>query len=250
MFKMESMAQRLLQARKGANFGSATKAAESLGVPASTYRAHENGQNEFSADEAKQYARKFGVEPGWLYFGGDALEVTDPTLTDAASIISTISSINGAEGIPDGTIPEVDVKGGLGGGGVTIIQQTNSNGMTFAAEAVRDHWRLPDWMLTSMNASNTVVAAFPVQGDSMMPTIEDGDVVFVDTSHRIPSPDGLYALLDDYGGITVKRLTLTSPPGAEIKTFDISSDNPEHSVQQRNEDEVHIIGRYLRRFTR
>jgi phage repressor protein C with HTH and peptisase S24 domain len=93
------------------------------------------------------------------------------------------------------------------------------------------------------------VAAFPSRGDSMTPTIEDGDVVFVDTRHRVPSPPGIYALADEFGGVVVKRLEVTSRPGDEMIKVQISSDNPRHTTRELNLDEIQIVGRYIGRFT-
>lgn len=63
---MSEKHERLRQARTDAGFRFASDAANAIGVTASTYRAHENGQNDFGLDEAKRYARKFGVNPLWL----------------------------------------------------------------------------------------------------------------------------------------------------------------------------------------
>lgn len=148
-----------------------------------------------------------------------------------------------------GNIDEIDITAGLGGGGISIIENTTANGITFHKEVVRDHWRLPEWMLGRMGVKAPHVAAFPSRGDSMTPTIEDGDVVFVDTRHRVPSPPGIYALADEFGGVVVKRLEVTSRPGEEMITVQISSDNPRHMTRVLNLDEIQIIGRYIGRFT-
>lgn len=146
-------------------------------------------------------------------------------------------------------INEIDLIAGLGGGGLAATESTSHNGITFAKEVVRDYWRLPDWILNRVNAKANHIAAFPSQGDSMTPTIMDGDVVFVDTRHRVPSPPGIYALADEFGGVVVKRLEVTSRPGEEIVTVRVSSDNPLHGVRELTLAEIHIIGRYIGRFT-
>jgi transcriptional regulator with XRE-family HTH domain len=146
-------------------------------------------------------------------------------------------------------IDEIDVTAGLGGGGLSIIENTTANGITFHKEAVRDVWRLPEWMLSRFNARPQHIKAFPSQGDSMLPTINDGDVVFIDTRHRVPSPPGVYALADEFGGVVIKRLEVISRPGDEMITVQISSDNPRHSTRTLTLDEIQIIGRYIGRFT-
>lgn len=146
-------------------------------------------------------------------------------------------------------VNEIDLVAGLGGGGLATIENDSRNGITFSKEVVRDYWRLPDWMLNRMNAKAQHIAAFPSQGDSMTPTINDGDVVFVDTRHRVPSPPGIYALADEFGGVVVKRLEVTSRPGDETVTVRVSSDNPHHRERELTLAEIHIIGRYIGRFT-
>ncbi len=147
-------------------------------------------------------------------------------------------------------IPEIDVHAGAGGGGFTALESHSANGMTFSREVVRDHWRLPDWLLFSLNAKPGSLAAFPVQGDSMSPTLLDGDVVFVDTRVRQPSPPGLFVLADEFGGVIVKRLEVSSNPGDENILVRVGSDNPHHLTKELRLDEISIIGRYVGKFTR
>lgn len=146
-------------------------------------------------------------------------------------------------------VPEIDLIAGLGGGGLAAVEVSSSNGITFAREVVRDHWRLPDWMLNRLNVKAGHIAAFPCQGDSMTPTIDDGDVVFIDTRHRVPSPPGIYALADEFGSVVVKRLEVTSRPTDENVTVSVASDNPRHMTRELNLSEIHILGRYVGRFT-
>lgn len=74
---MSGMSERLRQAREKAGFESASAAAAAVGVNPSTYRAHENGQNEFSAGYAGRYGKRFGVSASWLLTG----EGNGPTAT-------------------------------------------------------------------------------------------------------------------------------------------------------------------------
>jgi len=163
----------------------------------------------------------------------------------------TIGSETGRRGIPDDAIPEVLVTGGLGPGTLSIVtQEAGSNGHTYAAEELRDWWRLPPWLLRSqLNAKASSVACFPVAGDSMMPTIRNGDVVFVDITHRRPSPPGVYALADAFGGVEVKRLEVVSVIGEEPIRVLVQSDNPRHTPRERVLEEISIVGRVIGRFT-
>lgn len=130
-----------------------------------------------------------------------------------------------------------------------LLENTTQNGITFARESIRDYWQLPDRVLGRMGLAPASMACFPVQGDSMDPTICDGDVVFIDTRHRVPSPPGVYALADEFGGVVVKRLEVVSRPGDDPITVRVSSDNPRHLDRELTLGEIHIIGRYVGRFT-
>ena len=66
---MTDMNARLKQARVAAGFKSASKAADSMGIRVSTYSSHENGQNNYSVDDAIRYGKKYKVDPVWLVFG-------------------------------------------------------------------------------------------------------------------------------------------------------------------------------------
>lgn len=81
----------------------------------------------------------------------------------------------------------------------------------------------------------------------MVPTLVEGDYVFVDTRHRLPSPDGLYALADDYGGLVIKRVETVGIRDDEM-WIKVISDNTRHAAKERRLGETHIIGRVVRRF--
>lgn len=66
---MKEMNERLSEARAAAGFDTPGEAAASLGIPYSTYAAHENGTTGFKFDSAVQYSRKFKVSLDWLVTG-------------------------------------------------------------------------------------------------------------------------------------------------------------------------------------
>lgn len=67
-----SMSHRLKHARTAAGYRTATAAIEKLNWNASTYRAHENGQNNFNVANAEKYAKAYSVTAAWLLVGDDA----------------------------------------------------------------------------------------------------------------------------------------------------------------------------------
>ena len=193
----------------------------------------------------------------WLLTGEDGLvrvpdEVWSPETPEVSqSEQLSVSAVSGRAGVPDDSVPQLDVTAGLGGGGLIQVADSYSeaNGAHFAAEVISDYWRLPGAILSRLGARAQHVASFPAQGDSMYPTISDGDVVFVDTRHRVPSPPGIYALTDEFGGLVVKRLEVVSRKSDEEITVRVASDNPKHITRDLPLSEINIVGRYLGKFT-
>jgi phage repressor protein C with HTH and peptisase S24 domain len=249
--------ERLREARLAAGFRSAGAAAERIGISPSTYRAHENGQNDFDDTQARAYARAFHVTPRWLILGEEPEElkrvplheVEGPEAIDPDRPM-TVGSETGASGIPRGSSPQLDATAGMGAGGVTVIAEgvPGKRGMTFAAEHVSDWWRLPSAILASMGVAPEDIIFLPVRGDSMLPTLADGDVAAVDTRHRWPSPDGVYALIDSFGDIIVKRLELAEKASDGAQMVSVISDNPRHSTKTWRLDELRIVGLVRRKF--
>lgn len=151
--------------------------------------------------------------------------------------------------VPKGGVAEVDLDAGLGGGGIaaeTFVRTPDGN--MFRADAVRGVWQLPDHVFSQMRSRSQNVRCFAVQGDSMLETLDEGDFVFVDVSHRVPSPPGLYALDDGFGGVIVKRLEVISGDGPEA-TVRIMSDNARYAEKQERAEDLRIVGRYVAMFT-
>ena len=67
--KKNDMNDRLRNARMAAGFASATDAIEYCKWKGSTYRAHENGQNNFNVEYATRYGKAYGVSASWLLLG-------------------------------------------------------------------------------------------------------------------------------------------------------------------------------------
>lgn len=243
---MNEPCNRLKRARERAGYESAANAARRYGWSEVTYRAHENGLRGITPRVAEKYGRAFRVDPSWLLYG-----TGDETPDSADSSPPKVSKVTGQKGVPSDAIVEPDLRGGMGGGGASVlIQDTDGNGLGYAAEGLRDYWRIPDWFLKAHgNVRPQHLVALSTQGDSMEPRIMDGDIVFIDLRHTVPSPPGIYALADGFGGIVIKRLEVISRPGEEPVRVLLKSDNPNHSEREWTLDEIHIIGRYIARVT-
>ena len=85
------------------------------------------------------------------------------------------------------------------------------------------------------------VSLIRVEGDSMQPTLNDGDDIMVDKGAALkPLRDGIHVVRID-GVLMVKRLARA--PGGRLSVL---SDNPAYpSWPDRDPAEVHVIGRVV-----
>lgn len=100
----------------------------------------------------------------------------------------------------------------------------------------------PRWLRERTKGSADGLSIIQVKGDSMAPTLADGDDVLVDRKDGVSRlRDGIYVLrLDD--SLMVKRLA-RQPSGRSIS---IKSDNPDYpSWQDINPSRIDIVGRVL-----
>lgn len=96
------------------------------------------------------------------------------------------------------------------------------------------------WAREKLGGNLNKIQVITARGDSMEPTIEDGDVMFVDTAIEAFEGDGLY-LLWYIDGLKAKRLQSTVGGGLMIIS-DNSSYRTE-TVSGEDLNAVHIIGR-------
>ncbi|MGH6720204.1 MAG: XRE family transcriptional regulator [Alphaproteobacteria bacterium] len=98
-----------------------------------------------------------------------------------------------------------------------------------------------DWLRTVTRAREAELAAVTVRGDSMHPTLADGDTILVDLTQRAPLADGIYVVrYGDY--VLVKRLLID--PVRRLIT--IACDNPSYPpLTPVRPDEVDVAGRVI-----
>lgn len=256
----EHRGAQLRLARKSAGFKGLRSLAEKYPTwNMNTYKAHESGRNGFGPAAAKKYALAFGVKPSFFdeenvlgvseleYVSDDDEEPDGEPTEPFESSVGVLSA-----DLPKGFVLEARADAQLGAGGISHVMEGVAllHGNTYAAEGVRDWWRLPDWVFYSLGLSPSRVRCFATKGDSMLPTLDEGDIVFLDVTHKVPSPPGLYAIADEFGGLVVKRLEVVSPLREEPIRVLVSSDNAErHPPREVTLNEIAIVGRYVAMFT-
>lgn len=99
------------------------------------------------------------------------------------------------------------------------------------------------WIRRDLRAKPEDLAVIWVFGDSMEPTLSDGDVVMVDRSRNRPDAEGVYVLRTD-NMLLVKRLQY-----AGGRMMIARSDNPSYPpMELRLTDigrDIHIVGRVV-----
>lgn len=123
------------------------------------------------------WARHFGVNFRWLVSGSgpkDALQLSE-TDTDWADILG----VQQAAALGEGVVPD---------------EYAETHKLKFRADSLRRKHLRPDRL-----------AVIYGRGDSMTPTIKDGDAILFDTSDRDPRDGGLYVITYD-GDLLAKRL--------------------------------------------
>jgi transcriptional regulator with XRE-family HTH domain len=139
---------------------------------------------------------------------------------------------------------EVDVRAGLGSGGVADeTVEDGGNGYTISGDAIRDEWALPAaYVAGELRADADNLRIIEVRGDSMAPSLLSGDRVMIDQADTNPTPPGIFALWDGFG-VVVKRLERV--PQSDPPAVTVISDNTFHSPYQLTADEARILGRVI-----
>jgi phage repressor protein C with HTH and peptisase S24 domain len=157
------------------------------------------------------------VELEWLLTGKGTIHGDDPITNDYHNEFVAIQY--------------VAVRPSMGGG--AVVEQAHERlGRDF-------HFRRA-WIRDHLKAAPSLLRVMAVQGDSMLPTLNDGDTILVDMNQRNPSPPGVFVLHDGMG-LVAKRLEhipMSDPPRVRI-----ISDNHQYSPYECSAEEVNIVGR-------
>lgn len=229
---MSILATRIKQAREEKGLSQADLA-ERVGMKQTSIASIEGGSVE-RPKKLREIARALGCDETWL-LGED--EDRDHEITRESE-----DQANGIQPeVPAGAIAEIDVRAGLGGGGIIQHGYIREEGGLTTVDALKpEFWMLPQSFIRQQFAvSTTRLIVLETLGDSMMPTIEPNERIFVDTGHVKPSPDGIYAIRDSFGEIVVKRLQVD---GSTVKVI---SDNHRHPLREMRLQDLDVVGKVV-----
>lgn len=220
---------RLTAARKRAGFETAAKFAKAVGIHETTYRAYESGQNGF-AKLAPTLAKRLDVTVDWLLEGDDK---TQKSSLKRHMISTPVSDLPPVKGVHDAdgaiTIRRVDLSYAMGDG-TDLQDYPEEQGMQFDPNFLRGLTRAEPELLFVARGN----------GDSMMPTLINDDMVVIDTSQRrLNLQDRIWACALHGVGM-IKRLRVVGEGRVEVR-----SDNPTVGNTEVSSDELHIVGRVV-----
>ena len=126
-------------------------------------------------------------------------------------------------------IPELQLGYSMGGGNVIEM---------FEHIGVAPFKR--DWLRPMMKGSFDDLFVARGEGDSMIPTMLDGDIVLIDTAQKdVLQQDRIWAL--SYGDLGMIKRVRKLPDGG----YQINSDNPAVTAITAYDGEMHVIGRVI-----
>lgn len=198
-----------------------------LGIPFSTYQKYEMDNRRPGVDALEAFA-KAGININWLVTGEGSMQLESmETPAQAVNEHSAKYMHNGA-GNEFALIPFYDVEASAGHGAL-VDQELQISQMAFRK----------DW-LKFKGLQPSKCALIKAKGDSMEPTIYDGDLLLIDTSINAIKDDSIYIVQTD-NHLIVKRIQ-QDWDGSLI----VISDNPRYEkriIGPEQAKEVKIAGR-------
>ncbi len=125
-------------------------------------------------------------------------------------------------------VPQIDLRFSMGGGADTDLP-VQAETMSFSRS----------WIRQFTAASTNELFFARGAGDSMYPTIGDGDVLLIDRSQNTPTMGDQIWAITQYGLGMIKRLRPTA------EGYKILSDNPNVPPDTAADGSMHIIGRVI-----
>ena len=129
-------------------------------------------------------------------------------------------------------IPKLSIRASAGGGRLATIEADEGAG---SAVAFREDW------LRRIGLNPKYAQVLPAVGDSMEPTIRDGDLLLIDRSIDTIIDNGIYVLV--FGGLVLVKRVQIKRDGSVVLKSDNSSLFDDEAVPQHELHELVIEGR-------
>ena len=224
------MSNRIREVRKSRHI-TLEEMSEATGISPSYLSRIEAGDRGLNLENAVRISRALNCE---------VADITDEFSSEDVESASKLP-VTPARDDAVGDIPNLTIHAGMGGGRLETIEGDGSGFVP--ADYTEGYWTFPGSVRERFKHISRT-HALPVVGDSMEPTLRDGSVVFVDTSHIVPSPPDLYAV--DYGdGLMVKRIQMV-PKSRKVRV--ISDNSAHYETYELDREDVQVFGRVVASF--
>jgi phage repressor protein C with HTH and peptisase S24 domain len=200
--------------------------AKAMGIHRNTLPRYESGERTPDGDFLARLCSRSGVEPAWLLLGEGPMYKEDQD--------QPVASAHNPTDDKDGEyvqVPRYEVAASAGGGAWVESEQIVDY-LSFRA----------GWVRNSLGVPLNNLALINVIGDSMEPTLADGDVVLLDTTSRNIQDSAIYVLQMN-GTLLVKRIQHRLDGSLVVK-----SDNELYEaeiVTGEMIDQLRIVGRVV-----
>ncbi|MFM2042080.1 MAG: hypothetical protein RLY86_656 [Pseudomonadota bacterium] len=194
--------------------------AHQMGVGLRTYSTYEAGHRSPSLDSLAPLIA-IGVDLNWVA-GGERASGAAPPAKDGLAAI-------GPEFV---LLPRYEVRAAAGGGAVVTSEQVVDH-LAFKAQ----------WVRRTLRRNPEDLILIEANGDSMEPTIANGDLLLVDISITAFKDFAVYVMSMD-GELVVKRIERNFATGGVL----ISSDNPRYRGQEltaSQAQQLRIVGQVV-----
>ena len=120
----------------------------------------------------------------------------------------------------------------------------SAGGGAYENEDSYEELEVPPYFLNMLGGKSNLknIEAINVIGDSMEPTLNSNNIIFVDKAMKSNIRDGIYAFTTNYG-LFVKRIQKRVDG-----KLDIISDNKDYPTQIMQKDEINILGKVISSF--
>lgn len=225
--------------------------AEITGISYRTWQNYEDGVNSPGWDACEALV-KLGFNANWLLTGEGAIK----TMAHAKPFYKMVLDGEVSMGdTPPGYVPAEEIKNGgnteeprvTEDGFVKIpryrVDASAGHGAIISSEQIVDHLAFrADWVRHALGVQVSALALINVTGDSMEPTLSNGDLILIDTGVGSIDDSGIYVLQFD-GKLKVKRIH-SKVDGS----VDLISDNaryPIETIQGELAQGLNVVGRVV-----
>jgi phage repressor protein C with HTH and peptisase S24 domain len=216
----EHVALRVKRIREGLGLSVRAAAAE-MGMKPSSYGHYEDPKRLKGPLLPMSFAKEFADVAA--RFGG--------TPEDVLSLAGVHDGASVATEPPSDLVAVYDIEVSAGNGAIPVDFESQVGQLAFP----------PGYLRHITSAPIQQLAIVTVKGDSMSPTLREGDVVMIDTTKRNLGYDGLFVLRMD-GALHVKRVNR----GGRAGVVRILSDNRDsYPPTERDLSEVEAVGKVL-----